>query len=454
MSRFDRRKFLISTGALALPTLWIPRRARAATRAFGEVDHLLVLFARGGLRSHCLFNAVGTEQHNPFGVQTAAEGTSWTLGAACGADDIRTSFETVPSFAKVTNDVAVLACVDHNPGGTPDVDHRTATNRIATGSPNGENGLLSVIGRHKPGFENGFSRDRLPPVEIQPSELGSGVGDYAKTRPLSLVDASGSFASDFPVGKGWKQSARIVLDDAFRNRRSPAFRDRFAEFSRAKGYTREFADVLADPRLDVVGAPDAEADGFTNAQLIEVFGNYLLTQIGDFDALPSWGPDVAKALRFFALGVPACAVTRSYYDMHDREEAGFAPRTTDLVRQLAGLNYVLKRMNHAKGGTYWDRTLVVVVSEFSRNNTGVGGFNSGSGSDHVYEGPGPQRNQAIAVMGGVVTQKGKLLGATDEEMNAIDRVYSSRSLLATLLDVVGIDHTVAIDDEPIGELFS
>jgi hypothetical protein len=33
---------------------------------------VLILFARGGLRSHCLFNAVGEFQHNPFGTQTAA----------------------------------------------------------------------------------------------------------------------------------------------------------------------------------------------------------------------------------------------------------------------------------------------------------------------------------------------------------------------------------------------
>lgn len=457
MTSIDRRSFLgrslAAGGALALPTLLVPRIARSATAAFGEVDHVMILFARGGLRSHCLFNAVGHQQHNPYGTQPAADGTEWTLGAACGADPIRLASGELPAFKDITNDVAVLPCVDHRPGFAPDIDHRTATNRIATGFPEGENGLLALVGRHRPGYEAGFSRDVLPPVEISPSELGLGAGEYAKTRPLSLADAAGSFASELPVGKGWKHSARIAMDDAFHARRSPAFDLRIEDMIRSKAYTREFADVLTDPTLDVLGQPDASAGGFTNGELVSIFGDYTLDTIGDPDPLPSWGAGVAKALRFFQLGAPMCAVTRSYYDLHDTEAVAFAPRTRDLVRQLAGLHHVLRTMPHDKGGTFWDRSLVVVVSEFSRNNTNADGFNSGRGSDHVYEGPGPARNQAVAIMGGPIAAKGKRLGETDDEMNATGKVYSSRSLLSTLLDVVGVDHRPFWEDEPIQELF-
>jgi uncharacterized protein (DUF1501 family) len=111
-------------------------------------------------------------------------------------------------------------------------------------------------------------------------------------------------------------------------------------------------------------------------------------------------------------------------------------------------------MSHPNGGTYWDKTLVVVLSEFSRNNTGDEGFNSGNGSDHVAERTGPTRNQAIAVMGGMVTAAGKRLGETDDAMNACGPVYSSRSLLATLLDVLGVDSSALWADAPIQELFS
>lgn len=458
MKSIDRRSFLrksvVAGGALALPTMLVPRIARSATAAFGEVDHVLVLFARGGLRSHCLFNAVGAEEHNPFGTQPAAEGTEWTLGAACGAVPISTPNGTLPSFAEITNDVTVIPCVDHRPGFSPDIDHRTATNRIATGSPEGQHGLLSLVGRHRPGYENGFSRDALPPVEIGPSELGMGAGEYAKARPLSLADAEGSFVSDLPVGKGWKQSARVALDEAFLARRAPAFDARISQLLQSKAYAREFADVLANPALDVLGQPDVEAGGFTNGALTNIFGTATLDTIGDPMPLPSWGAAVAKAVRFFQLGSPMCAVTRSYYDLHDLEEVAFAPRTQDLVRQLAGLNHVLKNMPHDKGGTFWERSLVVVISEFSRNNTNPDGFNSGRGSDHVVRRPGPARNQAVALMGGPLSKKGKRLGETDRQMNATGPVFSSQSLLSTLLDVVGVDHRPLWEDAPIQELFA
>src|SRR5687767_7318871 len=145
-----RREFIkAAAAAAALPTLWIPKRARAATRASGAVDHLLILFAQGGLRSHATFNANVAFRHNPFGVQAAAEGTEWALGAACNAEDFDSRLGSIPGFKKITRDVAVIPCVDHLPNGTiPDADHRTATNRISTGSPDGTTGLLSLVGKH------------------------------------------------------------------------------------------------------------------------------------------------------------------------------------------------------------------------------------------------------------------------------------------------------------------
>ena len=84
-----RRNFLAA--ALVAPTLWIPRVSRGATPRFGTIDHVLVLFAKGGLRSHAVFNAVGSHRHNPWATQPVQSGTAWKLGAACGAADIATS---------------------------------------------------------------------------------------------------------------------------------------------------------------------------------------------------------------------------------------------------------------------------------------------------------------------------------------------------------------------------
>lgn len=452
--KLSRRHLLEAAACAALPTLLLPRRAAAATRAFGQAEHVLILFAKGGFRSHCTFNAVGQSRHDPFGVQPAQPGTEWTLGAACGSEDVTSSRGVIPAMAKISKDIAVLACVDHLPGGQAvDVDHRTAVNRIATGDPSGTTGLLSRIGKHHPRYRDGFSVSAFPPVEIGPTEFGLGTGDYAGTRPLSVVSAANNFSAQASVGRGWKIGARRDLDARFRDRHSRAYRARISNYLAAKGLATTLGDVLASPTLDVLGKPAASADGFSNGELIEIFGALDLATLGDTQNTPSWGPDVAMALRFLSLGAPACVVTRDIYDLHDNERSNYAPRTRDLSRQLAGLNYVLRRMPHPRGGNYWDKTLVAVVSEFSRNNTEASGFNSGNGSDHVGEGTGPTRNQAIAVMGGVVTVPGKRLGATDAELNAQDLVFSSRSLLSTFLDVLGIDPLPVLGEAGISELF-
>lgn len=481
--KYNRRDFLkISAAAAAAasaPQIMVGR-ARAATPFFGQVKHVLVLFCRGGLRSHCLFNAVGKEQHNPFGVlsdyQTVAAGTDWTPGALyhdasgkAGFSDMDLSGgalgEIVPGFHQITNDITVLPCVDHNPTGSPDVNHDTATQRVATGDPYGLTGLLSRVGAHHDLYSNGFSATAPPPVEIQGTEFGLGAGDYARTRPLTVQGADNVFSADLPIGKGWKIPARELLNERFRDHRSRAFRKRISELMLHKTNTATFASMLQDPVLNVVGDPTGTDAGITNEQILEVLGDYMLNQPNpldpteptDMQAIRSWGSDVAMALRFFSFGVPMAVVTRSIYDMHDNERDLFRPRTLDLARQFAGLNYLLKRMPHPDGGTYWDHTLVTAIGEFSRNNTLDSGFNSGNGSDHVTNAAGPSRNQAVPMMGGVLEQAGtagKIIGSTDSDINATGEVFGSRQWLSTLLDVVGVDPAAFWPDAAINELFT
>lgn len=454
-----KRRDFLKLSALAAasgPTMFIPRTARA-TPASGAVKHLLVLFAKGGLRSHATFNAGVDFRFNPFGVQANKAGTAWKLGAACGAEQIETSLGSMPSFAEVTDKVAVIGTLDHTPGEAyPEVDHVSGAKRIATGFPDGTSGILSIVGKHHRAYERGFSAGRVPPVEIYPSEFGSGAGDYAGTRPLSVEGAAQTFASDLAVGKGWKIAARAALDQHFRDRRPRPYRERISSFMLAKQNVATFADTLKEPALDVINQPSASAQGLTNGQLLEIFGNYSLMSLGDTIDYPSWGADIAQALRFFHFGAPMAVVTRETHDMHDDEKSGYGPRTRDLVRQLAGLAFALPKMPHPEGGTYWDHTMIAVVSEFSRNNgMPETGFNSGNGSDHVMDEPiAPQRNQAVALMGGVISAGGKLLGETDAECRPMEKIFPSRALLSTFLDVLGIDHRQHFAEAPIGELFT
>lgn len=459
----NRRNFLKLSAAAASvgPTLLLPRFAHA-TPGFGLTKHVLVLYAKGGFRSHCTFNAVGEQmRHNPFGVAPALAGRQWALGAAAGDDSFTGSLGTVPSFRSISNEVTVLGCVDHTPGESADVDHRTAANRIATGRPDGMTGALAMIGRDHPMYENGFTLEAVPPVEINPTEFGIGSGSFATTRPLAVASADAGFAGADgagSLGEGWKMQARAALDERFRARRSRSYRPRISQFLTSKANAATFAEMLQEARLQVLSSPDASDAGVTNAQLIEVLGDYTLDAIGDPIPLRSWGADVALALRFFSYGSPMAVVTRDIYDMHDAEQVAYVPRTRDLVRQLAGLNFLLKAMPHPTGGTYWDHSIVCVVSEFSRNNTTDSGFNSGAGSDHVGAESGPARNQAVAMMGGPISGvEGQLIGSTDDQIDALEPglVFSSRSLLATLFDAIGVDPAGQFPaDAPISELYS
>lgn len=446
-----RRRFLqtcAATGAAAAvaPTLWL-RRARAQSEAFGQVKHLLVLFARGGMRSHCLFNAVGSEAHNPFGRQDAAAGTEWALGAVCGNEKINAggTLGTLPGFHEITGDVAVIGTMDVNPGGPIPLDHDPAVQRLTTGDELGSRTLLGRILDGHPRYASGVSLTAFPPVDIgnTPFAITASMHSSLRVAGADVAVPSGTIA------EGWETEVRREMNSEFAARVPSAFIGRPELLTVQKQSAFVFAEVLSNPILDVLGRPEAVSSGLSNQQLLDVLGNADLRDLGDFESNRSWGPDVAKALRFFELGAPVAVVERNMYDLHGREKSGLPVRAQDLVRQLAGLNALLKQMAHPDGGTYFDHTLVTVVSEFGRNNTEANGFNSARGSDHQGAIPGPVRNQAVPLMGGVVTQAGsggRLFGATDDEILAQDEVHSLHSLHATLLDAVGVDASEHFSD--------
>ncbi|MFO0725407.1 MAG: DUF1501 domain-containing protein [Myxococcota bacterium] len=441
----SRRTFLGLVSAA--PTLFIPRLSRAATPAFGSAKHLLILFLKGGLRSHSTFNAVGSLEHNPFGRQ-AAEGIEWSLGGAARHEPIQSSAGMIDGFLSVARELAVIPCVDHTPGEAPIVDHLPAVQRIGTGATSGAPGLLTRIGRYHPSLVGGWPTDRAPPVEIGPSSFGDGPGEDRRFRPLSIADARTPLISSPTLGQGPGIAARRALEQTFSSRLG-LHQARVSAFLEAKDSAAHFARLLADPRLSLRADPNASgASGLSNQQLLEIFDG-APAFVG-----PRLGPEVALAVRFLELGSPAVVVTKANYDFHDREAELYGPVTADLGRQLAGLRYVLRQMPHPSGGNYWQHTVVSVVSEFSRNNGSPStGFNSGLGSDHTKEKPDAMRNQAVALMGGPIITKGKLIGATDQDMHPIGPVFSSRSLLATFLDVLGLDPAPFWPDPPIGELF-
>ena len=140
---------------------------------------------------------------------------------------------------------------------------------------------------------------------------------------------------------------------------------------------------------------------------------------------------------------PGEPTEKNIYDLPPEEAAEIrqVPGSLEAVNHLiSALIHVLPRMTHPDGGTYWDHTLVVFGSEFSRTARGDR-FNSARGSDH--NGDNSTRWMSMPFFGGPVPG-GRTVGATTarEDLRAQGTVYSYRGLLNTLMDGLGCDPEV------------
>lgn len=461
----SRRSFLKTaaagaTAATAAPWVWIPRKAFAAAGpGFGTADSVIVLYAAGGLRSQPLFNADVSHQMNPFGLAASvAPGTEWGVGSILGQNPFPLfSFDGVtefPAVPQIANDIAVLAGVDHDPASQMPVaiDHGTGDMSVTTGRYMNEpaSGLLSMIHRDHPGYVGGDLA--LPPFDLGLSNFARGEGDLAGYRPIAIGSANEftgkSQGAEEALRGVWARTARDARDAAFIAKRAPHVAPYLGAVRDSKLQSRNYAAAIRNPALDLLGAPDATLGGVTNAQLLEVLG-------GQFGPDGSWGLDTAFALRLVQMGVPAVTVMRYLFDTHSDEKTLFPMDAGDLGRQLAGLHFLLHRMTNADGVPLWNKTVVVVVSEFSRDNVeATTGFNSADGSDH--NGSPASRNQCWPIMGGPITAGGKRIGQLDANTLATvgGPATSVRSVLSTLLDVVGIDYTRYWSDAPVAALFT
>ena len=122
-------------------------------------------------------------------------------------------------------------------------------------------------------------------------------------------------------------------------------------------------------------------------------------------------------------------------------------------RLLSALEWSLKRMDHPTGGSYWDHTIVVAGSEFSRSTRGSA-FNSARGSDHG--GDFATRWMSMPFMGGPIGAKGRSLGSTDpDDLSPTGDVFSYRSTWKTMMDLLGAESSEFFPaDDPYDALCS
>lgn len=461
-SKLSRRQLLKglagSATALAAPTLWLPTEARAQTSGRGSVRHLLYLRLADGFRFTCAFNGAVGDSFNPYGLSSLrAPGTEWgpstLLDSATwlqGAPGTERANLGMRRLSEISNEIAVLPCVDHEPyAARADGNHGTALERFLTGYVGGPTSFLTFVNHGVRARVAAAAANRitlLPAFSLGESGMASGAGVYAQYRaPVLAGEGLTGFVSGTQTSlPAWASNIAARVDARMGRALAPTHRPQVESYQRAREATRAYGEIFQSPILAVANRSAAAVDGISNAQLELLFGTDRTAR------------RIALALRLFHFGCPAAFVNQGAYDLHSGEESELPRQLDELNRLMSGLNVALKLMQHPEGGTYWDRTLVVLGSEFGRTASGQR-FNSARGSDHNSD--LPTRWMSMPLMGGVIQAAGKggrQLGATRaSDLAATGKVYSYRSVLKTMLDLLGADHAgVFPADPPIEDLFT
>jgi hypothetical protein len=456
-----RRGLLKALGAAgtaaAFPTLWLPRKAYAQTSFRGSVEHLIYIRLGGGFRFTAAFNGEVASEFNPFGrASSKAPGTEWgpsslLAGATWleGEENVERVDLGMQRVTEFSNEMCVLPCVDHEPfSARADGNHGTGLERFLTGFVGGTTSFLTYLNyglREKVAQEAAEGRTVLPAFSLGEAGMALGSGIYAGYRP-PVLDGSGferfGFDPDASLPE-WAVGIANNLDSRLRDKAHVGVRSGVEAYQQTREATRAYGRIFRDPILRVDANNGDAVDGISNRELVSMLGD------------DGTGRSAVLALRLFHFGCPAVFMNQGFYDYHSKEEESLTAEMDNANRLISGLRTALKRMQHPKGGTYWERTLVVLGSEFGRTANG-NKFNSAGGSDHSSD--LATRWMSMPMMGGVIDaagKGGKSLGRTrSSDLRAEGQVYSYRAVLKTMLDLLGADHsTVFPADNPIEDLF-
>lgn len=452
-----RRSFLklgtAAAAAASFPHIWLPNRAAAQTSTSGRdtIKHLVYIRLSGGFRFPVGFNADVNSEFNPFGMASGVpSGVDWGVGDLLSQtgylDDARTAagMRSIPALAP---DITVMPTVDHEPlSGRADGNHTTGLERYLTGYVNGESGFFTRINyglRQRYADAAAMGEVLLPPFVMGTAGMARGVGALAPYRPPVLIGASFErfVSADSDTFPDWATQLGAHVDVNARDRRHPALRARVDAYLRSREATAVYSEIFASELLDVEGGSDELVDGVSNQQLSDWFGT------------SRDGRNVRLALRLFHYGCPAVYLDQGGYDYHSDENDRLPGRMEELNHLLSATELALRTMSHPSGGTYWDHTLVVLGSEFSRTARGSR-FNSAGGSDH--SGDNATRWMSMPFMGGPIPG-GRVVGATTrrDDLAAQGTVYSYRSVMNTLMDGLGCSlDSMFPTDNPIEALFT
>ncbi len=468
----NRRQFLRLSAAGLAALAVLPRLRRSAMAAPGagaRARRVLILNLFGGIRSSAAFLATDRPAYNPYGV-IAGTGAPFALGRLL--DDTRPGTPTlddpdyilgpawrnarVPRLREVTDRFAVVGTWSTARG-----DHSRARVEEPSGdATGGEPGLLTRIVAGLAAARGGDLP--VPAFHIAPfARFGGGEGTLSRHTPVPLASwqslpssATADPFADAAVGAGWSR------DDVMRERFDSA------RVSSRAGLGKQLAENLAIHRRGArtvgerLSRPDfavGDLDGagaaslgtvnlagndvaLTNAMLQQIFTRCLGPGDPDSKAYRDYALDAALAVRMLQIDSPAVVLEVGNFDFHSGERTMASELYSFLGRLWATLSWLLARVPDPSGeGSLLDRTLVLTMSDFGRDQMGPTGWNSGDGSDHGSDHACSYLSHAIM---GAGVRGGRLVGGvrTDTYDASGEAVQlAPPQLLVTTLHALGLD---------------
>lgn len=428
LSRRGLLKLAIASGVA--PTLWLPRRAHAASGLAGPTGGAIFFVLNGGARTQCVFNGQATSGVNPFGALST--GLAVPISAVLAGTGLDT-----PALNQHLNLVAT--CQHHNRTG----NHDTGRTIACTGwEPQAAKaGALTVLNYV-------FSTRTIPCVNIGNdtpttrigAEISSTYSPIKISSPLNIDDIKKSIVETkiSPAELARLGTFRGGLQDRFlRTTRYrtpgdvPFFQRRAAEVA------QQFDSAALDIRTTASLGKYADGTDVTNAGLRTTFG---VTATGGGSAM---GARAMLALRLRQLGCAGIALSSDNWDLHSGEQNVLPAKAADVGRAIAGLvNHMSRIVDPLTGKTLLETTVITVMTDFNRGNWNVStGFNGGSGSDHSTN-EDKTAFQCIPVIGGGLPG-GRVLGQvrTDGSPETGSKRYETRQIIATVLDLLGVPAT-------------
>jgi len=430
-----------AAGALAAPYIGGVRRANAAK---GSAKACIRFYLNGGARTTAMWDSAHVAKYNPYGQKAGIPGSVEHTVSDLWPDD----------FVDVLGDIAVVRTIWHGDGvGT---NHAACQQRVLTGGT--DDGL--------PGWATVANRELLSPLPAVmigdandfAEQLGS-LGPTFSSIEIPNANSVNSIQEQFLAGLPTAMELRRIsnLRNALSKRsiqRTPYRPIRNLPFQQE--FTKEIIDQITNGEaFDITLSGDAAELGFrnsdgspiTNGELRNLFG------VNDSGGGNQYGSAAMLATRLVQYGLTSVNIERGGWDTHGNEANSLPGRVADLGQAIRGLILTLKdtKLPFSESASALDDVLIVVDSEFNRDNTGAGGYNGGGGSDH--QSTYARYFSAMFAGGGVAG--GRAVGETDANLNPVDGItYHSSRINATIYDLLGISHTKYLGTDPIEELYA